>query len=62
MLGMGKKKLERKDARVEFRCRESELSEFRERAEEDGFGGNLSAWILWIIRRYLKRESTDRRE
>lgn len=39
------------DARHEFRCTREELEKFREAAFREGFGGNVSAWILWHLRR-----------
>ena len=41
-----------------FRCEADEIEQFREAAEREGFSGNVSAWILWHLRRIV-RESRD---
>ena len=47
-----------KAARVEFRCTDAELAEFRRCAEREGFGGNVSAWLLWHLRRIVRESKS----
>ena len=41
--------------RIEMRCTATEKRVFREAAEREGFGKNLSAWMLWHLRRAAKK-------
>jgi hypothetical protein len=53
-IAMKKKPSDRFDARHEFRCTKKELQDFREAAEREGFGGNVSAWLLWHLRKIVR--------
>ncbi len=49
---MAKKRVEqRADTTFKFRCRQKDMSDFKKAAEREGFGGNVSAWLLWHLRR-----------
>lgn len=50
---MAKKKPagKKSDTTVRFRCRSADLAAFKQAAEREGFGGNVSAWLLYHLRR-----------
>lgn len=56
-----KKQSDKNDSTFKVRCRQSDIDDFKERAEEDGFGGNMSAWILWNLRRIIKNSDEKTR-
>jgi hypothetical protein len=39
------------DFMLRVRCRKIDMEVFRAAAEAEGFGGNVSAWVLWHLRR-----------
>ena len=47
------------DTTFKFRCHSADIEAFRIAAEAEGFNGNLTAWILWHLRRAAK-ETRDR--
>ena len=52
---MGKKPArQRHDQTFKFRCRSADLAAFKKAAEIEGFGGNVSAWLLYHLRRCAK--------
>lgn len=48
------RKEKKADTVVRFLCFKEESEEFRRAAEREGFGGNVSAWILWHLRRVIR--------
>jgi len=58
MPGMTEEK--RKTSVFQFRCTPEELEAFRAAAEREGFGGNVSAWLLWHLRRIIRDSSSQR--
>lgn len=42
------------DRVVRFLCHDDEAESFKKQAEREGFGGNVSAWILWHLRRIIR--------
>lgn len=57
---MAKKKAGAKnDATFKFRCRQADLDAFREAAEHEGFGGNITAWMLFHLRRQAKDTNSE---
>lgn len=48
------------DRVVRFLCHSEEAEQFKKHAEREGFGGNVSAWILWHLRRIV-REGSDQK-
>jgi len=37
-----------------FRCRKKDVDAFKKAAEAEGFGTNVSAWLLFHLRRIAK--------
>lgn len=62
MAGMGDKpkKRGRKTSVVRFRCHDDEAAWLRQQAIDDGFDGNVSAWLMWQIRK-MKREREEKK-
>lgn len=46
--------LDKTEAIIRFRCRQAEIDQFRKCAEQEGFGSNMSAWILWHLRNVVR--------
>lgn len=46
------------DATFKFRCYRADLSVFRRAAKAGGFGDNLTAWILFCLRREASGQVT----
>lgn len=57
-----KKQTDKNDATFKVRCRESDIQDFKAKAEDEGFGGNMSAWILWHLRRIIRSSTEKNRE
>jgi hypothetical protein len=53
------KKSQKSDTVIRFLTMKHEVVQFRKRAAAEGFGENLSAWILWHLRKVV-RESDER--
>jgi hypothetical protein len=48
------KKSQKMDTVIRFLTTTAEHRQFRQRAEAEGFGDNLSAWILWHLRKTVR--------
>jgi hypothetical protein len=42
------------DTTFKFRCLKADLKAWKAQAEREGFGGNVSAWLLWHLRRIVR--------
>ena len=45
---------DKNDAIFRFRCHQAEIDEFKQCAEQEGFGSNVSAWTLWHLRQVVR--------
>ena len=57
---MKKKAKERSDRTFKFRCRDTDLEAFKRAAEVEGFGGNVSAWLLYHLRRRAREAAAPK--
>jgi hypothetical protein len=46
---------------LHLRCKEVDLTRFRDAAEDEGFN-NLTAWVLYHLRNQAKQTHSDERE
>ena len=60
MRRMGKKPDKDRKPLFCFRADKAELNRFREQAEAEGFGSNVSAWLLWHLRKVI-READEKK-
>lgn len=55
---MAKKKAgDGNDTTFKFRCRSEDLRNFRRASEREGFGGQISIWLLYHARQQAKKSA-----